>query len=167
MGYVFFDIGGTSVRYSYCQDINEKNLTISKKNFVRCNNAFDEIRVNICEIINDSPYLVEGIGISIPANIDRYTGVVISWPNNKKWNGINLLENLKKIYEFPITIEDDANCGAIGEYVNIENFYNNMAYITLGTGIGCGLILNKENFKGEDGFAAGLIIIPLKSFNSF
>ena len=78
------------------------------------------------------------------------------WPNNACWSHYALVEHLSSRYNVPIVIEDDANCGAIGEYCFWPDKIENMAYITIGTGIGCGLVINGCLYIGENGFAGEL-----------
>lgn len=158
MGYIGLDIGGTNVRYCFA-DISETTiLNCQKIPFLKTGDPHTEVEKNICSIINMMDGSIEGIGISLAAIMDRNTGKVKIWPNNPCWNCYELVKHLSNRYNVPIIIEDDANCGAIGEYYALASPtpFKNIAYITIGTGIGCGLILNGSLFIGENGFAGEL-----------
>lgn len=156
MGYIGLDIGGTNVRYSFSDILESTVLNYQKKPFIKTGNPYTEVEENICNIIDTAPCDVEGIGVSLAAVIDRNTEKVKTWPNNPCWNHYELFKHLSDRFNVPIIIEDDANCGAIGEYYSLFTLVENMAYITIGTGIGCGLILNGSLFIGENGFAGEL-----------
>lgn len=156
MSYIGLDIGGTNVRYAFVEDLNLKNINYVKRPFVRKGAPDLEVEENICSIIDKEMSDIRGIGISIAAVMNRHTGKVQTWPNNPCWNQFELVKYLSNKYNIPIIIEDDANCGVIGEYYYKYNTVRNMAYITIGSGIGCGLILNGVLYIGENGFAGEL-----------
>lgn len=153
MHYIGLDVGGTNVRFSYKNSLEATALEYQKRPFVKTGNPYEEVNENICKIIDSISDNVKGIGISLAAVMDRSSGRVKTWSNNSCWDNYELVKHLKRKYNVPIVIEDDANCGAIGEYRCLNTFEKNMAYITIGTGIGCGLILNNSLFIGENGFA--------------
>lgn len=159
MSFIGLDIGGTSVRYAVAEKDNmDKNslLCYQKKPFIKTGSPYTEVENNICSVIRGVPDRIDGIGISLAAIMDRRTGIVKTWPNNACWEHYRLKEHLEKRFQVPIVLEDDANCGAIGEYKTLKEKTDNMAYIAIGTGIGCGLILNGKLFTGEHGFAGEL-----------
>lgn len=156
MHYIGLDIGGTSVRFASTDSLESNTLECQKRLFVRTGDPCEEVNENICKIIDSISDDVKGVGISLAAVMDRSTGKIKTWPNNPCWNHYELVKHLKDRYNVPIVIEDDANCGAIGEYHCLNSSVKNMAYITIGTGIGCGLILNESLFIGENGFAGEL-----------
>lgn len=153
--YIGLDIGGTNIRYGLSWDLKKPAQYVFCNRFVQTGNVYTDIEENICKLI-DKHIDVEGIGISLAANIDRSSGVVNSWSNNPGWNGYNFIEHIKQRYDLPILVEDDANCGAWGEYVGFYNQFENMIYITIGTGVGCGMVIGKKLFIGETGTSGEL-----------
>lgn len=153
MSYIGLDVGGTNVRYAFVKNLNSEKVIYQKTSFVKTGDPYIEVEKNICDVVDKFPGKIKGIGISLSANMVRNTGKVKTWPNNPCWNDYALLEHLDKRYGSPVIIEDDANCGAISEYQFLSTNLKNMAYISIGTGIGCGLILNGSLFIGENGFA--------------
>ncbi|MGB3642779.1 MAG: ROK family protein, partial [Rivularia sp. (in: cyanobacteria)] len=97
---------------------------------------------------------LQGIGLATAAIVDRLTGVVICWPNRPYWQGIPLRELFHSVFPVPLYIEDDANAAAFGElrFGNGKG-YQSLAYITVSTGIGCGLVLQEKIYTGEHGWA--------------
>lgn len=159
--YIGLDIGGTNIRISVVKDTEIKVLNIIKYPFKKFDTPKQEIDFNIClnieKIIEKNKLNIKclkGIGLSLSANFNRESGDIISWPNNQRWNGYPLKKYLKQIYGVPIAMEDDANCAALGEYI-CGNAKGNksFAYITISTGIGCGLFLNNELYIGMNGLA--------------
>ena len=154
------DLGGTNVRIGRVDHNN--NLVYKKYKFLRSEDSEKEIFENIVKNINmfmpkNEFQKLKGIGISSAAIMKD--GKVLYWPNNTKWNGIDLGEILKDFYNIPIIYEDDANSAAVGEFSYLrknEINTNSMIFITLGTGIGCGVILNGRLYKGESGNAGEL-----------
>ena len=153
MCYVGIDVGGPNVRFAFINSLEINVLEYKKKPFTQIGIAYREVEENICKIVDLAPTTVKGIGISLAAVMNRDTGRIKMWPNNSCWNNFNLMQHLSDKYNIPIIIEDDANCGAVGEYFYLNNSIKNMAYISIGTGIGCGLILNGSLYIGENGFA--------------
>ena len=156
MSYIGLDIGGTNIRYAFADGLETNDLKYQKRPFVKTGDPYSEVEINICSYIDNSISEIKGISISLAAIMDRTTGRVKTWPNNHCWNYYELMRHLRGRYHVPIVIEDDANCGAIGEYLCISARTKNMAYISIGTGIGCGLVLNGSLFIGENGFAGEL-----------
>jgi len=156
MSYIGIDVGGTNIRYAFTEEFDLKVLNCQKRPFVKTGNPYSEIEKNICEIIDTARVDVKGISISLAAIMDRNTGIVKTWPNNPCWNHYEIVKHLNNKYNVLIVIEDDANCGSIGEHFYLPVAVKNMAYITIGTGIGCGIILNDALFIGENGFAGEL-----------
>lgn len=152
------DIGATNIRLLPSVDFAFDNDLIKKYKFIERNDINDEVDRCLCDRIDElikihgSP---NAICLSFPGNTDS-EGTVLTWPNRQKWNGFMLRKYLSDKYKSTVIIEDDANCAAWGEY-NVHSLnIRNMACITLGSGIGCGLILNGSIYKGDNGCAGEL-----------
>lgn len=93
-----------------------------------------------------------GIGIGAP-NANYFNGYIES-PPNLKWGTVNVKKELKKLISCPVALTNDANAGAIGEMIfGNGKGINNFIFITLGTGLGSGLIVDGKLVYGHDGFA--------------
>lgn len=98
---------------------------------------------------------VIGIGIGAP-NANYYKGTV-EQPPNLKWGTVNVLKLIKKYTLLPSAITNDANAAAIGEMLfGVAKGMKNFVVITLGTGLGSGIVVNGQLVYGADGFAGEL-----------
>ncbi len=103
------------------------------------------------------------LGISTGALFTRPGGKVTQWPNHPQWNGFPLKERLEERLKLKVVMEDDANCAALAEKAfGSGRDCDNFAAVTIGTGIGCGLILNGGLYSGANGWAGELGHIPVK-----
>ncbi|MBU0580057.1 MAG: ROK family protein, partial [Candidatus Margulisbacteria bacterium] len=92
---------------------------------------------------------IYGIGFAVPGQIDLEKGIVINAPNLKSWNGFSLVTQLKRDLNLPIIIDNDANAAALAECLfGSGRKFNDFVYITVSTGIGSGIIINKKIFYG-------------------
>ncbi len=103
-----------------------------------------------------------GVGIGLPGLVDFQRGVVIFMPNIRGWQNVPLKTILQKRLHVPVFIDNDVNLITLGEWkFGAGKEYKNFICMTLGTGVGGGLVLNNVLYRGE-GFAAGEIgHIPL------
>lgn len=113
--------------------------------------AIDEAVAKISE-----PIEIKGIGVGAP-NGNFYKGT-IEYAPNLSWKGVvPFVELFKKHYDLPMFLTNDANAAAIGEMVyGGAKQMKNFIIITLGTGLGSGLVVNGELVYGHDGFAGEL-----------
>lgn len=92
---------------------------------------------------------VEQIGVGVPGMIDAQTGTVI-YSNNIPWVDVPLARLLENELQRPVSIANDADCAALGEVLcGPSGAYQNGIMITLGTGVGSGVIINGEIFRGS------------------
>lgn len=162
-GYIpAIEVGGTYIRTGVTILKGGRNIIYEKKRFENTGDAVTEINRNMVEPISKLLYEnredeLLGIGVSLAAIMDRKNGRIKTWPNHPLWNGFPIFEYLAKKFPVPIVIEDDANCGLLGEYavMDTENI-KHLVYICIGTGVGCGLMLNGALYTGENGFAGEL-----------
>lgn len=100
----------------------------------------------------NSRYGVVGIGIGVPGIVDNYGKVLLA--PNLKWEDVDLLTMLEEEFDYPILVENEANAGAYGEMrfgAGLE--CNNLIYVSAGIGIGVGIILNGELYRGMNGYS--------------
>jgi glucokinase-like ROK family protein len=95
-----------------------------------------------------------GVGIGIPGPLDFATGKPIFPPIMPGWHDTPIRERLRERLGKPVHLDNDANLGAIGEYWwGAGRGARNVAFVKVGTGIGCGLILEGHIYRGEIGSA--------------
>ena len=143
------DLGGTHVRVARIS-----NGIIEKCIKEKCNSNGDENDVlqQICklidEVINDN---VERIGIGVPSVVDHEKGIVYDVQNIPSWKEVHLKSFLENIYHLPVVVDNDVNCFALGEIVyGVGKNYKNVVGITLGTGVGAGIICNGKIYRGTN-----------------
>jgi glucokinase len=94
-----------------------------------------------------------GIGIGAPGPLDRQNGIVVVAPN-LGWRDFPLRDRIKDRLDLPATLDNDANCATVGEWwLGAARGGRNVVGITIGTGIGGGLILNGELYHGSSDVA--------------
>ncbi len=97
-----------------------------------------------------------GVGIGAPGPLDRENGVVLVAPN-LKWNNVPLRDRMAALTGLPAAIDNDANCATYGEWwIGAARGGRNVVGITIGTGIGGGLILDGKLYHGSSDMAGEL-----------
>lgn len=158
---VSVDAGGTKILAALI-DSDNKIISRAKKSTDAKNGATAVIK-RIIECIEAT--LVEtkvkanqlaAIVVGIPGSLNSQKGIVYLAPN-LSWTNINVVNPIKKHFNLPTFIENDANLGALGiHHFGLGKKYENLLGIFVGTGIGGGLILNNKIYRGKS-FAAGEI----------
>lgn len=155
MKVIGIDIGGTAVKYGL---LSEKGDILESGEFpTEGKKGVDNLFINICGVIDK--YLekdILGIAVSGTGQIDGSIGKVIGGsPIIPGWIGTNLVEKLEKKYNLPAVLENDVNCAALGEkWLGAGKDAKDFICLTIGTGIGGGIILNDEIFRGDSCVAA-------------
>ncbi|GGZ30643.1 sugar kinase [Echinicola pacifica] len=110
----------------------------------------EEILNTIAEFIRSYfTHDIDGIGIGIPGLVDSNKGIVYNLENIPAFTKVALKDYLEEALQKPVFINNDANCFALGEYrFGGADHHQNMVGITLGTGIGTGIITNGELYTG-------------------
>ena len=155
MNILAIDIGGTMIKYGLVSSDGEilstdKIETEAEKGLENILNKIDNIFKRYKE---NNPV---GIAVSGTGQINGMIGKVIGGnPIIPNWIGTNLVKILEEKYNLPIVLENDVNCVALGEkWIGAGKDLSNFICLTIGTGIGGGIILNNQLFRGEN-FVAG------------
>ncbi len=161
------DIGGTGTKYGII-DRNGNILfagEISTRGQAEVEGFIDELYNNLHPLIEKAggPGRIKGIGVGAP-NGNYYTGTVEYAPN-LPWKGIiPLAKIIEDKFKLRVTLTNDANAAAIGEMMyGAAKGMKDFIMITLGTGVGSGIVANGQLIYGHDGFAGELghtIVIP-------
>ncbi len=97
---------------------------------------------------------VRGLGMGVPGPVEYAEGRVVAPPIMPGWHGVPLRDRLAQELGIPVYVDNDANLGALSEHCHgAGRGYANLAYIKVGTGIGCGLIFGGQLYRGEVGSA--------------
>ena len=155
------DMGGTNVRAGIVED--SKLLKLLSSN-VDGKGTVEDVLKNIYSVVD--PLIeknIEGIGIGVPSVVNVEEGIVYNVQNIPSWKEVRLKEIMEDRYKTHVYVNNDANCFAVGEkYFGKVKNYKNAACITLGTGIGVGLILNGNLYSGSNCGAGEFGTIPYK-----
>ena len=95
-----------------------------------------------------------GVGIGVPGIIDMQTGMVRESPNLPGWSDYPVRDEIEKRLGAPVILENDANVAAFGEkWLGVGRQVGDMAMLTLGTGVGGGIVLDGKIWHGMTGMA--------------
>src|SRR6266567_2473431 len=108
----------------------------------------------IAQVLPNGEAQVSGIGICAPGPLDPTTGVILNPPNIPCWRNFPLAEAVQKVYRVPVCVDNDANAAALAEARwGAGRGYPSVFYVTIGTGIGTGIIFDGRIFHGRTGAA--------------
>jgi len=153
------DLGGTNIKIGI---VSEKGKLI-KSTLIKTDaddgpkKVISNIQKVIEEILIKNKFKIQGIGIGCPGVISIKKGVVENAPNLPGWKKVKLGPIIKNKFGYKVHLENDANAAAIGELIfGSGKRFDSFVMVTLGTGVGGGIVFNKKIFRGEFG-AAGEI----------
>lgn len=161
------DIGGTGTKFGIVDKDGNVLFSdeISTKKHLTVESFIEELHEALYVLIEKAggPGRIKGIGVGAP-NGNYYTGT-IEYAPNLPWKGIiPLAKMIEDKFKLPATLTNDANAAAIGEMTyGAAKGMKDFIMITLGTGVGSGIVANGQLIYGHDGFAGELghtIIIP-------
>lgn len=113
-------------------------------------------------ILEDKP---DAIGISCGGPLDSKKGVIMSPPNLLGWDNVRIVKQIEEHYGVPTKLQNDANACAVAEWkFGAGKGCNNVVFLTFGTGLGAGLILNGELYSGTNDNAGEVGHIRLDKF---
>jgi glucokinase len=153
------DLGGTNIKIGLVSQDGKivRKTSIDTKAEQGPDVVISQMKKGIKEILSKNKKDIAGIGIGSPGVVTVKKGIVENPPNLAGWNRVRLGEAINKEFEHDVYVENDANAAALGEMIfgNGRKF-NSFIMITLGTGVGGGIIINRKLYRGEFG-AAGEI----------
>jgi glucokinase len=164
---VGIDIGGTGTKFGIVDRVGNVLFSseISTKKHKQVESFIDELFISLKAMIESAGGIgrIKAIGVGAP-NGNYYTGT-IEYAPNLPWKGIVPLAKLiQDKFQLPVSLTNDANAAAIGEMMyGAAQGMKDFIMITLGTGVGSGIVANGKLIYGHDGFAGELghtIIIP-------
>jgi glucokinase len=154
------DVGGTKVAAGFVSHAGEiSDVTrvrmVSDGDAAAGLNSVVEVLDSLLANAQQNHWTIRAIGICAPGPLDPNTGVVINPPNVPCWRNFPLAAEISKRYHLPVKIENDANAAALAEVLwGAGKGYAKVFYITIGTGVGTGLILDGRIYNGRTGAAA-------------
>ena len=160
------DIGGTSVKIGL---VDKNNKLFATSNVVTdysvsVTEMIQKIASAVLELLAKENISISeclSVGMGVPGTLDKKAGNVI-YSNNLGWENVEIVKEMEKYLPLPITIANDADCAALGEAIaGAGQGCDNLVMITLGTGVGGGLIIDGKIYEGPmiGGFEFGHTVV--------
>ena len=159
--YVGIDLGGTFIKGGIVDDLG--NIIYQDKVPTESENGADRVAMNIANLVKMllkktglNTDDVEGIGMGVPGMIDSKAGNVI-YSNNLQWKDFRIGEKVGKLTGLRVKIANDANVAALGEAkFGAAKDYEDVVMLTLGTGVGSGIVAEGKLLEGNKSAGAEL-----------
>ena len=161
------DIGGTNIKAGA---VDHKGNILAKRRALTeaalgAEAILDKLQMLVTELRNAIPDRnLRAGGFGVPGAIRSKEGIVSQAPNVPAWDGLPVRKLLEERLQLACFIENDANAIALGEmWMGAGRGYSHLCCLTLGTGVGGGVIIDGELLRGADGMAAELGHIAVKA----
>lgn len=150
--YIGIDLGGTNIAVGL---VNEEGKILAQDSTPTLNQRpYTEIVADMArlakKVTEEAGYTtddIRAIGIGSPGTVDNDNGVVV-YANNIALDHARVAEEFRKYIDKPVNLENDANAAAYGEYIATGNGAKSFVFITLGTGVGGGVVLDGKIYRG-------------------
>lgn len=170
--YIGVDVGGTRTKAGIVEFYKSKNkFQIIRENEIltEANAGFNTSMKNILKAIESilpenkkNKKTIKGIGIGFAGLVDAKKGIVNFANNLPGWKNVELKKIIEKRFGIKCFVDNDAKCAVLGEFLfGAGRGRKNIVLITLGTGLGCGVILNGKIYYGKTGEAGEIQAIPM------
>jgi glucokinase len=157
--YVGIDIGGTNIRFGLVTDegkvLSDSHFSVFSERGLEA--VLNDLTNNLTTFLSTLPEDLkpQGVGVGAAGRILPAEGLIVSSPNLPGWKNVPLAEHLQKTVDLEVRLENDVNVYALGEWLaGAGRGSENLVVLTLGTGVGGGLILNNRLWSGSFGTAA-------------
>jgi len=166
--YLAVDLGGTTFSTGIFSssfskvDVSRKDKIRFYKNRKEIVNAIIKQINNLCINNKISKSDIIGLGIASPGPLDINKGMILNTPNLKDFQNYRIVNDFKKKLNIDTYIENDANLFALGEWYLQYRKRKIVIGVTIGTGLGLGLIIDGKLFKGANGLAMEYGLSPFQ-----
>lgn len=158
--FIGFDVGGTHIKHGVI-DENGNELTSGEFDTPDDKQSFKEQWKAVVDACRKEHEIV-AIGVSFPGHINTHTGQAAKAGALDYLDDVNLCELFAELTDLPVTAENDANCAALGErWRGAGRDYESFVCITIGTGIGGGIVMDGELYRGSHYRAGEFGVIPV------
>lgn len=142
------DLGGTNITAVLIEETKVlKQYTCETPYDKSKETVVDAIAGAIAEVFDDK---ITGIGIGVPGLVDLQHNLVLDVVNIPSWDVVPLKQLMEERFHKPVYVNNDANCFALGEkYYGKGKEYRNFVGITIGTGLGAGIVINNHLYPGS------------------
>ncbi|NUR74248.1 MAG: ROK family transcriptional regulator, partial [Hamadaea sp.] len=165
--YAGVDLGATSIDVEITDGRLEPVAAYSEPADIRSGPKAILHRVNelLAKARADGSYThLDGIGIGVPGPVSFRDGIPVSPPIMPGWDRYPVRELLTREHGCPAVVDNDVNIMAVGErHGGVAHSVDNFLFVKIGTGIGCGIYLNGEVYRGSDGCAGDIGHIQVDS----
>jgi glucokinase len=155
------DLGGTNIRVGLIDGlkiVKQNKVLLEEKDNLE--STLEQLISIIVMVNNDD---VTGIGVGVPSVVDLEKGIVYDVVNIPSWKEVHLRQILEREFYVPVYINNDVNCFVLGEkYFGAGQNYKNIVGITIGTGIGSGIIINNKLYSGNNCGAGEIGYLPYR-----
>ena len=156
--FIGIDLGGTNIAVGLVSEKGKliasgSTPTMSERDYTEIVKDMAVLAEKLLKENNIDKSEVKAIGIGSPGTIDSDNGVVV-YSNNIRFNMTPLRDEMQKYFNVPVAVENDANAAAYGEYFASGDNASSFLAVTLGTGVGGGIILDKKIYRGFNGAGA-------------
>ncbi len=159
--YVGIDLGGTFIKGGIVDDLG--NILLEDKTPTESEKGGGRVALNIANLAKSlleraglTTADVEGLGMGVPGMIDSKAGNVV-YSNNLQWKDFHIADEVGKLTGLAVKIANDANVAALGEVkFGAAREYHDAVMITLGTGVGGGVVVDGRLIEGNQGAGAEL-----------
>ena len=143
------DLGATNVRAGLVGNSSIQHINANK---IRSSGSVQDVLDDIYAVTDPLVGIdVKAIGIGVPGVVDTDEGIVYDVQYIPSWVEVPLKEKLQQRYQLPVFVNNDANCFALGEYhFGKGKGHKNMIGLTVGTGLGAGIIINRHLYSGPN-----------------
>ena len=153
------DLGGTNIRVGIVDQ-----GAIVKKRSEPCKagmpeqTVINQLKEMIAVLLSPD---VKSIGIGVPSVVDVEKGIIYNVANIPSWKEVHLKSILEAAFHIPVAVNNDCNCFALGEYYfGTGRNYPDMVGLTLGTGVGAGIIIDGKLYTGNNAGAGEIGSLP-------
>ena len=165
---ISIDIGGTTFNTGiFSESFNQ--IFISSKDKIRYYKSKKQVVEAIIKQVNESidsnnldRNKIIGVGIAAPGPLDSKKGIILNTPNLKIFQNYDIASDFTKRLNIDTFIENDANLFSLGEWYSQYRKNNVVLGVTLGTGLGFGLVINGKLFTGGNGYALEYGLSPFE-----
>ncbi len=161
------DLGGTNLKLAVL-DLKYKLIdkeVLSTQRFKKKENLISAICYSVNRIIENNKLRkkdILGIGLGLPGPIDEKAGIVHFFPNIPGWREVNLKSILERKLRLPVFLDNDAKLMTLAEYrLGHARGFKNALCLTLGTGVGGGVIIGGGLYRGANNAAGEMGHVPI------
>lgn len=167
--FVGIDVGGTNIKFGLVDDYGQSlaETSIPTESDRGPEDAVQRMARELQQLIDraELPFSrIVGLGLATPGTMDLKAGMLLNPPNLPTWSNFPIRDRLADVCRLPVYFANDATAAGFGEYwVGSGRDYSSMVLLTLGTGIGAGIIIDGRTIDGEHshGSECGHILIDI------